>query len=352
MRRLLVLAITVGVGIPVRSVEHAAALLRGSLQPVIAEWALVLLVHLWFTSLTDNDPVVHCALLLVVTVCEPFLQLLQISVLQYLVVVHHTGFSLPLYVAVLVGLHLIYAAALLTGTCTVVCYKLHPVDLERRVLELRIVPAGVELPVSVCRSIWNVAWRIHITAVAVSGTIIEDELSLFHFLTVTLGTFGAISYRAVCRRHRLCPAVLGLHPLVHHDLRAGLVAHHHIVQLMRSLQKAAVSLADYLIWNPRPVLWSLHKYGLSPCAAYFGIFMRHLWVFVQSVYSAVHNRRLHLQHSVTKLLTALLTGLCLLVAKHHAFTEKANTRSSTRQDVCVLLMVTLATRYVHRVGYI
>lgn len=121
---------------------------------------------------------------------------------------------------------------------------------------------------------------------------------------------------------------------------------------MRSLWKAAVSLADYLIWNTRPVLWSLHKYGLSPCASYFGIFMRHLWVFVQPVDSAVHNRRSHLKHSVTKLLTALLTGLCLLVAKHHAFTEKANTRSSTRQGVCALLMVTLTTRYVHRVGYI
>lgn len=121
---------------------------------------------------------------------------------------------------------------------------------------------------------------------------------------------------------------------------------------MRSLRKAAVSLANYLIWNTRPVLWSLHKYGLSPCASYFGIFMRHLRVFVQAVYSAVHNRRRHLQHSVAKLLTALLTGLCLLVAKHHAFTEKANTRSSARQDVCTLGMVTLATRYVHRVGHI
>ena len=307
MRRLLVLAITVGVGIPVRSVEHAADLLRGSLQPVIAERALVLLVHLWFTSLTDNDPVVHCALILAVTVCEPFLQLLQISVLQYLVVVHHTGFALPLYGSALVGLHLIHAAALLPGTCTAVCYKLHPVDFERRVLELRIVPAGVELPVSVCRSIWNVAWRIHITAVAVSGTIIEEELSLFHFLTATLGTFGALSYRAVCGRRRLCPAVLGLHPLVHHDLRTSLVAHHHIGQLMRSSHQTAFAFADYLIGNTRPVLLSLHKYGLSPCASYFGIFMRHLWVFVQAVYSAVHYRRSHLQHPVPKFPAALRT---------------------------------------------
>lgn len=121
---------------------------------------------------------------------------------------------------------------------------------------------------------------------------------------------------------------------------------------MRSLRKAAVSLVDYLIWNTRPVLWSLHKYGLSPCASYFGIFMRHLWVFVQPVDSAVHNRRLHLQHPVAKPLTALLTGLCLLVAKHHAFAEKANTRSCTRQDVRPLVMVTLAACYVHRVGYI
>lgn len=121
---------------------------------------------------------------------------------------------------------------------------------------------------------------------------------------------------------------------------------------MRSLRKAAVSLADYLIWNTRPVLWSLHKNRISPCASYFGIFMRHLWVFVQPVDSAVHNRRLHLQHPVTKLLTALLTGLCLLVAKHHAFTEKANTRSSTRQDVCSLGMVTLAACYIKGHGYI
>ena len=121
---------------------------------------------------------------------------------------------------------------------------------------------------------------------------------------------------------------------------------------MRSLRKAAVSLADYLIGNTRPVLWSLHKYGLSPCTSYFWIFMRHLRVFVQPVYSAVHHRRSHLQHSVAKPLTALLTGLCLLVAKRHAFTEKANTRSSARQDVCALGMVTLAARYVHRVGHI
>lgn len=98
---------------------------------------------------------------------------------------------------------------------------------------------------------------------------------------------------------------------------------------MRSLRKAAVSLADYLIWNTRPVLWSLYKNRFSPCAAYLRIVIGNLGVLIQSVYSAVHNRRLHLQHSVTELLTALLTGLCLLVAKHHAFTEKANTRSST-----------------------
>lgn len=121
---------------------------------------------------------------------------------------------------------------------------------------------------------------------------------------------------------------------------------------MRSLRKAAVSLADYLIWNTRPVLWSLHKYGLSPCASYFGIIMRHLRVFVQPVYSAVHNRRLHLQHPVAKPLTTLLAGLCLLVAKRHAFTEKANTRSSARQDVRPLIMVTLAACYVYRLGHI
>lgn len=203
MRRLLVLAITVGVGIPVRSVEHAAALLRGSLQPVIAERALVLLVHLWFTSLTDNDPVVHCTLLLAVTVCEPFLQLLQISVLQYLVVVHHTGVALPLYVAVLVGLHLVHAAALLVGACSAVRYKADSVDLERSMFELWSRPAGAELSVLVWRSIGNVAWRIFVTAVTVCRSLIEEELALLHRLAVALCSFCALSYRTVCRGRRL-----------------------------------------------------------------------------------------------------------------------------------------------------
>lgn len=186
MRRLLVLAVAVGVGIPVRSVEYTAVLLIGSLQPVIAERALILFVHLRLASLADNDPVVHSALLLTVTVCEPLLQLLQISVLQYLIVVHHTGFALPLDVTVLVGLHLVHAAALLSGTCATVCNELHSVDLERRVLELRVIPAGIELPVSVCRRIRYIARRIHIAAVTVSGTIVEEELSLFHLLAVAL----------------------------------------------------------------------------------------------------------------------------------------------------------------------
>lgn len=121
---------------------------------------------------------------------------------------------------------------------------------------------------------------------------------------------------------------------------------------MRSLRKAAVSLADYLIWNTRPVLWSLYKNRISPCAACFRIIIWNLGILIQPVDSAVHNRRLHLQHSVTKLLTALLTGLCLLVAKHHAFTEKANTRSCTRQDVCTLGMVTLATCHIKWHGHI
>lgn len=121
---------------------------------------------------------------------------------------------------------------------------------------------------------------------------------------------------------------------------------------MRSLRKAAVSLADYLIWNTRPVLCSLYKNRFSPCAAYLRIVIGNLGVLIQPVDSAVHNRRLHLQHSVTKLLTALLTGLCLLVAKHHAFTEKANTRSSARQDVCALGMVTLAACHIKGHGYI
>jgi len=121
---------------------------------------------------------------------------------------------------------------------------------------------------------------------------------------------------------------------------------------MRSLRKAAVSLADYLIWNTRPVLWSLYKNRFSPCATYLRIVIGNLGVLIQPVDSAVRSRGRHLQHPVTKPLTALLTGLCLLVAKHHAFTEKANTRSCTRQDVRPLVMVTLAACYVHRVGHI
>lgn len=121
---------------------------------------------------------------------------------------------------------------------------------------------------------------------------------------------------------------------------------------MRSLRKAAVSLADYLIWNTRPVLWSLHKNRFSPCAAYLGIVVRNLGILIQPVDSAVRSRGRHLEHSVTKLPTALLTGLCFLVAKHHAFTKKANTRSCTRQDVRPLIMVALAACYVHRLGHI
>lgn len=121
---------------------------------------------------------------------------------------------------------------------------------------------------------------------------------------------------------------------------------------MRSLRKAAVSLADYLIWNTRPVLWSLHKNRFSPCAACFRIVIGNLGILIQPVDSAVHNRRRHLEHSVAKLLTALLTGLCFLVAKHHALGIKANTRSCTRQDVRPLIMVALAACYVHRLGHI
>ena len=121
---------------------------------------------------------------------------------------------------------------------------------------------------------------------------------------------------------------------------------------MRSLRKAAVSLADYLIWNTRPVLWSLYKNRFSPCAAYLRIVIGNLGVLIQPVDSAVRSRGRHLQHPVTKPLTALLTGLCLLVAKHHAFTEKANSRSSTRQDVCSLLMVTLAACHIKGHGHI
>lgn len=198
MRRILCLACAVCIGIPICRIVHAAGVVRRSLQPVVAERALVLFVHLRFASLTHNDPVVHGALLFAVTLCEPLLQLLQVSVLQNLVVVHHTGFALPLYAAVLVGLHLVHAAA-----CAAVGNELHSVDLERRMLELRIRPAGGELPVPVCRSIGNVAGRIHIAAVAMRGSLVKEEVSLLHLLAVALGAFGALSYRPVCGRRRL-----------------------------------------------------------------------------------------------------------------------------------------------------
>ena len=121
---------------------------------------------------------------------------------------------------------------------------------------------------------------------------------------------------------------------------------------MLSLWKASVSLADYLMRNTSPVLWSLHKNRISPCAAYLRVSIGNLGVLIQPVDSAVHDRRPHLQHSITKLLAALLTGLYFLIAKHHAFTEKANTRSCTRQDVRALLMMTLAACYVYRLGHI
>lgn len=186
VRRVLCVAVAVVLRIPVCCEVCGTVLVRRSLQPVIAERALVLLVHLWFTSLTDNDPVVHCALLLAITVCEPFLQLLQISVLQYLIVVHHTGFALPLNVSTVIGLHLVHAAALLVGACASVRYKADSVDLERSMFELWSRPAGAELSVLVWRSVRNVARRVFIAAVAVRRSLIEEELALLHGLAVAL----------------------------------------------------------------------------------------------------------------------------------------------------------------------
>lgn len=199
MSRLLVLAITVGVGIPVCCEVCRTVLVRRSLQPVVAERALVLITYLWFTALPYYSVIIRRTLFL----CEPRLQLVHVPVLQYLIVVHVTGDTLPLNVSAVIGLHLVHAATLLVGACASVRYKADSVDLERSMFELWSRPAGAELSVLVCRSIGNVARRIFIAAVTMCRSLIEEELALLHRLAVALCSFCALSYRTVCRRRRL-----------------------------------------------------------------------------------------------------------------------------------------------------
>ncbi len=196
MRRVLCVAAAVVLRIPVCCEVCGTVLVRRSLQPVVAERALVLLVHLWLTALPYYSVIIRRTLFL----CEPRLQLVHVPVLQYLIVVHVTGDTLPLNVSAVIGLHLVHAAALLVGACASVRYKADSVDLERSMFELWSRPAGAELSVLVWRSIGNVARRVFIAAVTVCRSLIKEELALLHRLAVALCSFCALSYRTVCRR--------------------------------------------------------------------------------------------------------------------------------------------------------
>lgn len=137
MRRVLGISGTVVLWIPIGGIICGTSIVGRTLQPVLAERTLILIVYLWLTALSDYSVIIRRALFL----CEPRLQLVHVPVLQYLVVVHVTGDTLPLDVAVLVGLHLVHAAAPLVGACAAVRYKADSVDLERSVLELWRRPA-------------------------------------------------------------------------------------------------------------------------------------------------------------------------------------------------------------------
>lgn len=203
VRRVLCVAVAVVLRIPVCCEVCGTVLVRRSLQPVVAERALVLFVHLRLTSLPYYSVIIRRSLFL----CEPRLQLVHVPVLQYLIVVHVTGDTLPLNVSAVIGLHLVHAAALLVGACASVRYKADSVDVERSMFELWSRPAGAELSVLVWRSIWNVARRIFIAAVTVCRSLIKEELSLLHRLAVALCSLCALPCRTVCRRIGLGIAV-------------------------------------------------------------------------------------------------------------------------------------------------
>lgn len=199
MRRVLCVAVAVVLRIPVCCEVCGTILVRRSLQPVVAERAPVLIAYLWLTSLSYYSVIIRRSLFL----CESRLQLVHVPVLQYLVVVHVTGDTLPLNVSAVVGLHLVHAAALLAGACAAVRYKANSVDVERSMFELWRRPAGAELSVLVWRRIGHVARRILVAAVTMCRALIEEELTLLHRLAVALCSFCALSYRAVCGRRRL-----------------------------------------------------------------------------------------------------------------------------------------------------
>lgn len=196
MRRVLCVAAAVVLWIPVCCEVCRTVLVRRSLQPVVPERTPVLIPYLRLTALFYYCIVIRRTLFL----CEPRLQLVHVPVLQYLVVIHVTGDTLPLNVSAVIGLHLVHAAALLVGACAAVCYKADSVDLERSMLELRCRPAGTELSVLIWRSIGNVARRVFVTAVTMCRALIEEKLSLLHRFAVALCSLCTLSYRTVCRR--------------------------------------------------------------------------------------------------------------------------------------------------------
>lgn len=137
VRRVLCVTVAVVLWIPISGIVYTTCIVGRTLQPVVAERALVLIAYLWFTALPYYSVIIRRTLFL----CEPRLQLVHVPVLQYLVVVHVTGDTLPLNVSVIIGLHLVHAAALLAGACTAVRYKADSVDIERSMLELWSRPA-------------------------------------------------------------------------------------------------------------------------------------------------------------------------------------------------------------------
>lgn len=204
VRRILCITVAVVLRIPVCCEVCRTVLVRRSLQPVVCKGTPVLIVYLWFAILSYYSVIIIRRTLFL---CEPRLQLVHVSVLQYLVVIHVTGDTLPLDVSSVIGLHLVHAAALLVGACAAVCYKADSVDLERSMLELWCRPAGDELSVLIWRSIGNVARRVFVAAVTMCRALIKEELSLLHRLAVALCSFCALSYRTVCRRIGLSVAV-------------------------------------------------------------------------------------------------------------------------------------------------
>lgn len=201
--RILCVAAAVFLWLPVCCEVCRTVLVRRSLQPVVCKGTPVLIPYLRLTVLSYYSVIIRRTLFL----CEPRLQLVHVPVLQYLVVIHVTGDTLPPNVSTVICLHLVHAAALLVGACAAVRYKADSVDFERSILELWCRPAGAELSVLIWRSIGNVARRVFVAAVTMCRSLIKEKLSLLHRLAVALCSFCTLSYRTVCRRIGLSVAV-------------------------------------------------------------------------------------------------------------------------------------------------